>query len=104
MKHLTIILLTLLVLGGCSSEYDKCVEIEAKKNIISDEIAETRAKNICYKEPVKFINQEDAIKAYIEEESCIEENMLRIQIPNKRAKMEANDICTMRIFDKDFGR
>ena len=102
MKYLTTLLLTLLVLGGCSSEYDKCVEIETEKNIISDEIAEKRAKNICYKEPVKFINQEDAIKAYIEEESCIEENMLRIQNSNKRAEMEANDICTMRIFDKDF--
>ena len=102
MKHLTTLLLTLLVLGGCSSEYDKCVEIETEKNIISDEIAEKRAKNICYKEPVKFTNQEDAIKAYIEEESCIEENMLRIQNSNKRAELEANDLCTMRIFDKDF--
>ncbi len=102
MKRPTIILLTLLVLGGCSSEYDKCVEIETKKNTISDEIAETRAKNICFKEPVKFINQEDAIKAYIEEESCIEENMLRIQNSNKRAELGANDLCTMRIFDKDF--
>ena len=26
MKHLTTLLLTLLVLGGCSSEWDKCVE------------------------------------------------------------------------------
>ena len=104
MKHLTTLLLTLLVLGGCSSEYDKCVEIETKKNTISDEIAETRAKNICFKEPVKFINQEDAIKAYIEEESCIEENMLKIQNSYKRAELKANDICTMRIFDKDFER
>ena len=104
MKHLTALLLALLVLGGCSSEYDKCVEIEAKKNIISDEIAETRAKNICYKEPVKFINQEDAIQAFIEEESCIEENILKIQNSNKRAELKANDLCTMRIFDKDFER
>ena len=104
MKNLTFALLTLLVLGGCSSEYDKCVEIETKKNTISDEIAETRAKNICYKEPVKFINQEDAIQAHFEEEYCIEENMLKIQNSNKRAELKANDICTMRIFDKDFER
>tara|TARA_B100001057_G_scaffold365826_1_gene369001 strand:- start:1167 stop:1481 length:315 start_codon:yes stop_codon:yes gene_type:complete len=104
MKHLTILLLTLLVLGGCSSEYDKCVEIETKKNTISDEIAETRAKNICFKEPVKFINQEAAIQAHFEEEYCIEENMLKIQNSNKRAELKANDICTMRIFDKDFER
>ena len=104
MKHLTILLLTLLVLGGCSSEYDKCVEIETKKNTISDEIAETRAKNICFKEPVKFINQEAAIQAHFEEEYCIEENMLKIQNSNERAELKANDICTMGIFDKDFER
>ena len=33
MKHLTTLLLTLLVLGGCSSEYDKCVEISTQASI-----------------------------------------------------------------------
>ena len=103
MKHLTTLLLTLLVLGGCS-EYNKCVEIESKEFFITDDVAEMRTKNICYKEPVNFQNQEDAIEAYFEEEICIEENMLKIQNSNKRAALKANDLCTIRIFNKDFER
>ena len=104
MKDLTIICVVMLVLSGCSSEYNQCVEIESKEFFITDDVAEMRAKNICYKEPVNFQNQEDAIEAYFEEEICIEENMLKIQNSNKRAALRANDLCTIRIFNKDFER
>ena len=96
--------ITFVILFGCSSEYDDCVKIEAMKHIISDEVAEARAENICYREPQNFQNQEDAINAYIEEEICIDENMIKIQQSNKRAELKAHDLCTMRIFDKDFGK
>jgi len=36
MKHLTTLLLALLVLGGCSLDYDKCVEIETENIRIKD--------------------------------------------------------------------
>ena len=102
MKPLTTLLLTLLVLGGCS-EYNQCVEIESKEFFISDDVTEMRAKNICYREPVNFQNQEEAIQAYIEEEACIESNMLKILQSNKVASRNAHDVCTMRIFNEDFG-
>tara|TARA_X000000368_G_C22430799_1_gene450376 strand:- start:106 stop:417 length:312 start_codon:yes stop_codon:yes gene_type:complete len=102
MKILLIPLLALVVLGGCS-EYNQCVEIESKEFFISDDVAEMRAKNICYREPVNFQNQEEAIQAYVEEEACIESNMLKILDSNKVASRNAHDICTMRIFDEDFG-
>ena len=104
MKYLTILLLTSLILFGCSSEYDDCVKIETMKHFISDEVAEARAVNICYREPQNFQNQEDAINAYIEEDMCIDENIYKIQQSNKRAELKAHDLCTMRIFDKDFGK
>ena len=102
MKILLIPLLALVVLGGCS-EYNQCVEIESKEFFISDDVAEMRAKNICYREPVNFQNQEEAIQAYIEEEACIESNMLKILQSNKVASRNAHDVCTMRIFNEDFG-
>ena len=102
MKILLIPLLALLVLGGCS-EYNQCVEIESKEFFISDDVAEMRAKNICHREPVNFQNQEEAIQAYIEEEACIESNMLKILQSNKVASRNAHDVCTMRIFNEDFG-
>ena len=102
MKILLIPLLALVVLGGCS-EYNQCVEIQSKEFFISDDVAEMRAKNICYSEPVNFQNQEEAIQAYIEEEACIESNMLKILQSNKVASRNAHDVCTMRIFNEDFG-
>ena len=50
-----------------------------------------------------FQNQEEAIQAYIEEEACIESNMLKILQSNKVASRNAHDVCTMRIFNEDFG-
>ena len=70
MKHLTTLLLALLVLGGCSLDYDKCVEIETENIRIKDmenlgiemENAQIRAENICFKEPSNFKNEEEVIK------------------------------------------
>ena len=103
MKDSTIICVVMLVLSGCSSEYNKCVEIESKEFFITDEVAEMRAQNICHREPVNFQNQEEAIQAYLEEETCIETNMLKILQSNKIASRNAHDVCTMRIFNEDFG-
>ena len=80
MKHLTTLLLTLLVLGGCSLDYDKCVEIETENIRIKDmenlgiemENARIRAENICFKEPSNFKNEEEVLKAIAEEENCID--------------------------------
>ena len=98
------LLLTLLVFSGCSSEYNQCVEIESEEFFITDDLAEMRAKNICYREPVNFQNQEEAIEAYVEEEACIESNMAKILQSNKIASKKAHDVCTIRIFNEDFER
>ena len=112
MKALTTILLTLLVLGGCTSDYEKCVEIETENIRITDieklgiamENAEMRAENICYKEPVNFQNEEEILQAMIEEENCIATHVQKF-LPKQSRRTEeskAHDICTMRIYDKDF--
>ena len=68
------------------------------------ENAEMRAENICYKEPVNFQNEEKILQAMIEEENCIATHVQKF-LPKQSRRTEeskAHDICTMRIFDKDF--
>jgi hypothetical protein len=111
-ETLTTLLLALLVLGGCSfiSDYEECIEIETK-NIRSTDIeklgiamenAQMRAENICYKEPVNFLNEEEILRSIMEEESCINMHVQKfLPKPSRSAESRANDLCTMRILDDD---
>ena len=54
MKRTLALSVLLLVLGGCSSEYNKCVESEAKKLEVTPEVAEIRAENIAIKSQSTF--------------------------------------------------
>ena len=112
MKRILALSVLLLVLGGCTSDYEKCIEIETENIRITDieklgiamENAEMRAENICYKEPVNFQNEEEILQAMIEEENCIATHVQKF-LPKQSRRTEeskAHDICTMRIFDKDF--
>ena len=55
MKRISALSVLLLVLGGCTSDYEKCIEIETENIRITDieklgiamENAEMRAENIC---------------------------------------------------------
>ena len=102
MKRTLALSVLLLVLGGCTSEYNRCVESEAKKLEVTPEVAEIRAENICYQEPVYFQNQEETFQAMLEEEICIDKHIQKILLEAKNYESKAHDICTMRIFDKDF--
>ena len=102
MKRTLALSVTLLVFGGCTSEYNRCVESETKKLEVTHEVAEIRAENICYQEPVYFQNQEEAFQAMLEEEICIDKHIQKILLEAKIFESKALYICTMRIFDKDF--
>ena len=102
MKNLTFALLTLLVFCGCASEYEKCVEVETEKRTFTYEVAEMRAENICYEEPVNVQNSEEIIQATFKEETCIDNHIQKLLKEVERAFIKAHDICTIRIVDKDF--
>ena len=102
MKRTLALSVTLLVFGGCTLEYNRCVESETKKLEVTHEVAEIRAENICYQEPVYFQNQEEAFQAMLEEEICIDKHIQKILLEAKNYESKAHDICTMRILDKDF--
>jgi hypothetical protein len=110
MKHLTTtLLLTLLVLSGCSSNYEKCVEIETENIRIKDmenlgiamESAQIRAENICFKEPSNFKNEEELLQAIVEEENCIDIHVQKFlpKLSLRTAESKAHDVCTMKILN-----
>ena len=111
MKHLTTLLLALLVLGGCSSDYEKCVEIETENIRIKDmenlgiemENAQIRAENICFKEPSNFKNEEEVLKAIAEEENCIDIHVQKFlpKLSLRTAESKAHDVCTMKVLNED---
>ena len=111
MKHLTTLLLALLVLGGCSLDYDKCVEIETENIRIKDmenlgiemENAQIRAENICFKEPSNFKNEEEVLKAIAEEENCIDIHVEKFlpKLSLRTAESKAHDVCTMKVLNDD---
>ena len=45
MKHLTTLLLALLVLGGCSTELDRCMKVQIEKMKCYNSITEPDKKN-----------------------------------------------------------
>ena len=85
MKRTLALSVLLLVLGGCTSDYEQCIAIETENIRITDieklgiamENAEMRAENICYQEPAYFQNQEEIFQAMMEEEICIAKLMFR---------------------------
>ena len=111
MKHLTTLLLALLVLGGCSSDYEKCVEIETENIRIKDmenlgiemENAQIRAENICFKEPSNFKNEEEVLQAIAEEENCIDIHVQKFlpKLSLRTAESKAHDVCTMKVLNGD---
>ena len=111
MKTLTTLLLALLVLGGCSSDYEKCVEIETENIRIKDmenlgiemENAQIRAENICFKEPSNFKNEEEVLQAIAEEENCIDIHVQKFlpKLSLRTAESKAHDVCTMKVLNDD---
>ena len=109
MKNLTTLLLTLLVLSSCSSNYEKCVEIESENIRIKDmenlgiamESAQIRAENICFKEPSNFKNEEELLQAIAEEENCIDIHVQKFlpKLSLRTAESKAHDVCTMKILN-----
>ena len=109
MKHLTTLLLALLVLSGCRFDYEKCVEIETENIRIKDmenlgiamESAQIRAENICFKEPSNFKNEEELLQAIVEEENCIDIHVQKFlpKLSLRTAESKAHDVCTMKILN-----
>ncbi len=111
MKSRNITLLALILLGGCSSDYEKCVEIETENIRIKDmenlgiemENAQIRAENICFKEPSNFKNEEEVLQAIAEEENCIDIHVQKFlpKLSLRTAESKAHDVCTMKVLNDD---
>ena len=109
MKTLTTYLLAFPVLGGCSLDYDKCVEIETENIRIKDmenlgiamENAQIRAENICIKEPINLKSEEEVFQAIAEEENCIDIHVQKFlpKLSLRTPESKAHDVCTMKILN-----